>query len=116
MCPVTSYCIFYGPCPSCRLSVSGLSDDGFISTEHEGCILLNSDIQVAFTTVQIKGEGRQSEVTTLDGMEVSKMTPTSKPSPHNLLVTAGYEAQRSSSRRYLSSRHAMKPDDAIRGK
>jgi hypothetical protein len=78
------------------------------------CII--SDIGVVSTTVQINGEGNQSESMALDSMEVSKMVPTCKPSAHNLTVTAGYESQKSSSCQYLSSRHAEKSDDNVRGK
>jgi hypothetical protein len=78
--------------------------------------LISSGIEVAFTTVQINGEGRQSEITALAGMEVPKMVPTSKPSANNLTVTAGYEAQKPSSHQYQSTRHADKSDDTIRGK
>jgi hypothetical protein len=66
--------------------------------------------------VEINGEGRQSEITAVDSMEVSKKISTSKPSQHDLTVTPGYESRKSHPRQYLSSRHSEKCDDAIRGK
>ncbi|XP_033611241.1 coiled-coil domain-containing protein 149 [Cryptotermes secundus] len=88
------------------------------SSDSEGeCISsihLNSEgIQDAFTTLEINGEGSQSEITAVDGMEVSKKISTSKPSQHDLTVTRGHE---SPPHQYLSSRHSEKPDNDIRDK
>lgn len=80
-----------------------------------GSIHMNTEgIQDAFTKVEINGEGRQSEITAVDDMEVSKKISTSKPSQHDLTVTPGYESQKSPLPLYLSSRHSEN-SDAIRG-
>jgi hypothetical protein len=63
----------------------------------------------------MNGEDSQSEITAVDGTEVSKKVSTSKPTRHDLTVMPGYESRKSPPRQHLSSRHSEKPDD-IRGK